>query len=237
MGFLVGEIVRRVSGKTLSQFFDDEVGGPLTAEFHWGTTRDHLVADFLFPDPAGIPDFEAHTTDMLLADLVAGKPPAGLDQDELRLMVHRVYMNPPGSYGFGTVDTPAWRGALIPSTNGHASARGIARVFAALGQGGALDDTRIVDPATIQAATEEVSYGLDWVLGRNTRFGLGFMLTQPERRFGPNPNSFGHLGAGGSMAFADPDAGLAFAYVMNQPGPRWQNPRNRALVDAVYASL
>ena len=67
---------------------------------------------------------------------------------------------------------------------------------------------------------------------------LGFQLTQPERRLGPNPSSFGHFGAGGSVGFADPDAGIAFAYTPNQGlGPRWQNPRNRALIDAVYASL
>ena len=72
---------------------------------------------------------------------------------------------------------------------------------------------------------------------RPSRFGLGFQLTQPERPLGTNPRTFGHFGAGGSLGFADPDARLAFAYTMNQPGPRWQNPRNRALIDAVYASL
>ena len=72
------------------------------------------------------------------------------------------------------------------------------------------------------------------MLGRASRFGLGFQLTQPERPLGPNPRSFGHFGAGGSLGFADPDAGLAFGYVMNRSGPRWQNPRNRALIDAVY---
>ena len=75
------------------------------------------------------------------------------------------------------------------------------------------------------------------MLGRPSRFGLGFQLTQPERPLGPNPRSFGHFGVGGSLGFADPDAGLAFGYAMNRSGPRWQNPRNRALIDAVYASL
>ena len=66
---------------------------------------------------------------------------------------------------------------------------------------------------------------------------MGFQLTQPERPLGPNPRSFGHFGAGGSLGFADPDARLAFGYVLNRSGPRWQNPRNRALIDAVYAAL
>ncbi len=94
-----------------------------------------------------------------------------------------------------------------------------------------------MQPATLDEAIAEASAGADAVLGRESRFGLGFQLTQPERPLGPNPRAFGHFGAGGSLGFADPDAGLAFGYVMNRSGPRWQNPRNRALIDAVYASL
>jgi CubicO group peptidase (beta-lactamase class C family) len=72
---------------------------------------------------------------------------------------------------------------------------------------------------------------------RRLRFGLGFQLTQPERPIGPGQAMFGHFGAGGSLGFADPENTIAFGYVMNQMGPRWQNPRTRALVDAVYESL
>jgi len=75
------------------------------------------------------------------------------------------------------------------------------------------------------------------VLHRPSRFGLGFQLTQPERPIGPGRATFGHFGAGGSLGFADPESGVAFGYVMNQMGSRWQNPRTRALVDAVYESL
>jgi CubicO group peptidase (beta-lactamase class C family) len=95
----------------------------------------------------------------------------------------------------------------------------------------------MLTPATLEQATAEHSAGPDFVLGRPSRFGLGFQLTQPERPLGPNPRSFGHFGVGGSLGFADPDARLAFAYTMNRSGPRWQNPRTRALIDAVYASL
>jgi len=83
----------------------------------------------------------------------------------------------------------------------------------------------------------EHSYGPDRVLERPSRFALGFQLTQPERPLGPNAGAFGHFGAGGSLGFCDPEADLAFGYVMNDMGPRWQNPRNRALIDAVYACL
>lgn len=68
-------------------------------------------------------------------------------------------------------------------------------------------------------------------------FGLGFQLPQPERPLGPNVGAFGHFGAGGSLGFCDPEAGVAFAYVTSDMGPRWQNPRNKALLDAIYESL
>ena len=92
-------------------------------------------------------------------------------------------------------------------------------------------------PVTLRAAIAEHSAGLDLVAQRPTRFGLGFQLTQVERPLGPNPRTFGHFGAGGSLGFCDPDARVAFGYVTNDMGPRWQNPRNRALIEAVYSSL
>ena len=95
----------------------------------------------------------------------------------------------------------------------------------------------LVDPGVLADAVVEQSAGVDRVLDRPSRFGLGFQLTQPERRLGPNPGAFGHFGAGGSLGFVDPDAGVAFGYVMDQLGARWRNPRNEALMDAVYASL
>ena len=98
------------------------------------------------------------------------------------------------------------------------------------------DLARSVPAALNEAVTEQV-YGQDLVLHRPSRFGLGFQLTQPERPIGPGLAAFGHFGAGGSLGFADPESGVAFGYVMNQMGPRWQNPRTRALVDAVYACL
>ena len=75
------------------------------------------------------------------------------------------------------------------------------------------------------------------ILHADVSFGLGFQPTTATRPFGPNPRSFGHFGTGGSLGFADPDAGVAFGYVMNHVIPRWQSTRNRALIDAVYASL
>jgi CubicO group peptidase (beta-lactamase class C family) len=86
-------------------------------------------------------------------------------------------------------------------------------------------------------ATRPQSEGYCPVLGEETVFGLGFKPTSSRRPFGPNPRSFGHFGTGGALGFADPDAGVAFGYVMNHVIPRWQSTRNRALIDAVYQSI
>jgi CubicO group peptidase (beta-lactamase class C family) len=147
------------------------------------------------------------------------------------------YWNPPGVSGGGYVNTPEWRLAEIPSTNGHGTARGVARIYAALANGGEIGGVRILSRETIGRATTEQSNGYDLINQRPSRFGLGFQLTQPERPLGPNSRAFGHFGAGGSLGFCDPETGIAFGYVTSDMGPRWQNPRNRALIDAVYASV
>jgi CubicO group peptidase (beta-lactamase class C family) len=225
-GFLVGELVRRVSGESIGAFFRREVARPLDADFHFGLGPEHdrRTAEYVFA--------ETSVTD----ELNEGQKPVEMDE-ERRFLLSRAYMNPPGLSGLGTVNTRAWRAAEIPSANAHGTARAIARVYSALAAGGAVDGVRLATAETIEQATAEASSGPDFVLGRPSRFGLGFQLTQPERPLGPNARSFGHFGAGGSLGFADPDAGLAFGYAMNRWGPRWQNPRNRALVEAVYESL
>jgi CubicO group peptidase (beta-lactamase class C family) len=220
-GFLTGEIVRRAAGERIGSFFRREVAQALDADFHFGLAAgDHArVADFLF----------AREEEQGAEAPQEAEP---LDESHRRMLA-RIYLNPPGLSGIGTVNTPAWRAAEIPSANGHATARAVARIHAALLGG----PQRLLGPACVAEATAEASAGKDFVLGRASRFGLGFQLTQPERPLGPNPRSFGHFGYGGAVGFADPDVGLAFGYAMNRSGPRWQNPRNSALIDAVYESL
>jgi CubicO group peptidase (beta-lactamase class C family) len=218
-GFLVGELVRRVGGEGIGERFDRAIARPLGADFGFGLppSEDARVAEFLFPNAA--------------AESLAS--PGGAP-----LIVRRAYFNPPGVSGIGTVNTRAWRAAVMPSTNGHATARAVARIYSALACGGALDGVRILRPDTLAEATREVSSGPDRVLARPSRFGLGFQLPQPQRPLGPNPGAFGHFGAGGSLGFADPRERLAFAYTPNQGGgPRWQNPRNRGLIEALYSCL
>lgn len=219
-GFLVGEVVRRVDGRSLGTFLAEEVARPLGAEVHIGVAAadGERIADFLWPGAAGGP---VDTTTL---------------NDEA-LMQFNTYYNPPDLSGAGVVNTPAWRAAEIPSTNGHGTARGVARVYTALAAGGEVDGVRLVRPDTLAELARVHSDGPDAILGRPSRFGLGVQLTQPERPLGPNAGAFGHFGAGGSLGFCDPVARVAFGYVMNAMGPRWQNPRNRGLVDAVYSCL
>ena len=142
------------------------------------------------------------------------------------------YFNPPGFCSAGVVNTARWREAQVPATNGHGSATGVARVYGAL-----LEPGRLLSPALLAEATRPQSTGFCPTLGEEVTFGLGFKPTTTRRPFGPNPRAFGHFGTGGSLGFADPDTGIAFGYVMNHVIPRWQSTRNRALIDAVYASL
>lgn len=218
-GYLVGELVRRASGRTVGQILRDEVAGPLGADVHIGlpSTEHHRAAEFLWPP------------------ILPERPEGPLDDDTL--MKWNTYWNPPGISGSGWVNRPEWREAEIPSTNGHGTARGIARVYSALAAGGSIDGVDILSRDALAAATEEQSFGPDRILERELRFALGFQLPQTERPLGPNAEAFGHFGAGGSLGFCDPVARVAFGYVTNDMGPRWQNPRNKALLAAIYECL
>jgi CubicO group peptidase (beta-lactamase class C family) len=226
-GFLTGEVIRRVTGTTVGAMLRNEIAGPLGADVHIGlpAAEHRRVADFDWPDPE------------------AAIPPQAAALPPNLLMIRNAYANPADLSGVGAVNTPAWRSAEVPSANAHASAAGIARVYAALAGGGAVKGdgeaggVRVIDSGALADAVTEQVNGDDLVLQRPSRFGLGFQLTQPERPLGPGPGGFGHFGAGGSLGFCDPDAGVGFGYVTSQMGPRWQNPRNRALINAVFSCL
>ena len=216
-GILVGELVRRATGKTLGTMVRHEISGPLGADFFIGVLPAELsrIAEFIGMDR--------------VAPSAPDGGPGTMTDD--RLMERQAYFNPPEFSGAGAVNTEQWRRAELPSTNGHASARGIARIFEAL------VGSELVAPAVLAEAVTEQVYGQDLILHRPSRFGIGFQLTQAERQLGPDPGSYGHFGAGGSLGFCDPVAKLAFGYAINTMGPRWQNPRNRALIDACYECL
>lgn len=209
-GHLVGEITRRVSGVEPGTALRT-IAEPLAADVWFGVpvAEQRRCAELLWEQPAMLPD------------------PFALDGDARMAMMS--YFNPPGYCSAGLVNTREWRGAQIPATNGHGTARGVARMYAAL-----LEPDRLLSAELLAEATTSQSEGYCPTLGEDVTFGLGFKPTTPRRPFGPNPRSFGHFGTGGALGFADPDSGIAFGYVMNHVIPRWQSTRNRVLIDAVF---
>ncbi len=214
-GHLIGGIIHRVSG---------ELPG----------TRLQSVAEPLGADIwCGLPEVEqARCAEVIWA---LGEMPPLPDPDTLlgdARMTQLSYFNPPGYSSMGVVNTPQWRATQIPSTNSHATAAGIARIYQGL-----LEPGRLLSEALLSEATSPQSVGYCPILGEEVTFGLGFKPTTERRPFGPNPASFGHFGTGGALGFADPDATVAFGYAMNHVIPRWQSSRNRSLMDALYRCL
>jgi CubicO group peptidase (beta-lactamase class C family) len=217
-GHLIGEVVRRVSGESCGRRLA-ALAGPLQADLFVGVppAERGRCAEVLFESPG---------------------PPAALDEALEAMpegdarMEMLSYFNPPGYSSMGVVNTAAWRSAEVPSTNGHGTARGVARLYAAL-----LEPGRLLSTDLLAEATSAQSSGYCPILHEDVTFGLGFKPTVPRRPFGPNPGSFGHFGTGGAVGFADPAGGVAFGYVMNHVIPRWQSTRNRSLIGALYRSL
>ena len=227
-GFLLGEVVRRITGTTLGVYLREEIAKPAGIDFHIGLgPHDDARCAEMVPSPP------SPETEMLRRQL-------SVDPETLAgpaLMRFNAYRNPSALSGTGVINTRAWRAAEIPSTKGHGNARAEARLYAALAADGELDGVHVLSPDLVARAAEEQVYGNDLMLERPTRFGLGFQLTMPERKLGPGPRAFGHFGAGGSLGFADPDARVAFAYAMNQGRGGWQHRYVRDLIDRVYAVL
>jgi len=219
-GWLVGEVVRRITGKSLGTYFRDEVARPLGADFHIGlpASEDARVAPLIPPPPP--PPEQAD----LFAEIMK----------DLESMLAKTFTNP--LVALDAVNTREWRGAEIPAANGHTNARALARIYGALASGGECDGVRLLSPRAIELGYTEQSDGMDAVLPLHTRIGLGFFLSTPQEKLGPNPRSFGHGGMGGSLGFADPDTKLGFGYVMNEmhAGLWLIDPRAAALIDAVY---
>lgn len=223
-GWLVGELIRRITGKSPGTYLRDELAAPLGLDCHIGLDAKH---------------------DGRVADMIAAPPPppeqlnifAEMLKDPESMMA-KTFNNPPMMLSPGLVNTRKWRACELPAANGHTNARSLARVYGAVSRGGEVDGYQVLKPASIARGYTEQARGPDAVLQLSTRFGLGFMLSQPGASLGPNPRAFGHPGAGGSLGFADPDAKVGFGYVMNKmESGILIDPRASALIDAVYASL
>ncbi len=218
-GFLVGEPIRRAAGAhRFGDLLREWVAQPIDADLWFGVSDDDLRRCSEVDLGDGPVDASA---------LGWGDANGGFD-DEHQRMIHHAYFNPRTLSGMGVIETAGWRQAEVPSTNGHFTAKGVARVYASL-----LDSSGPVDRAVLREATSTQAEGIDLILGKSARYGLGFQLHLDERPIGVTPASFGHFGFGGSIGFADPDADIVVGYLLNRPGDRWQMPRTRRLLAAL----
>ncbi|HEY32209.1 MAG TPA: beta-lactamase family protein [Dehalococcoidia bacterium] len=218
-GYLVGEVIRRITGKTLGTFFREEVAVPLGADFHIGLAAEHdaRVAE-LIPPPRPQP----------------GDPSYINPEDRSELA--RTVANP--TLPAAVTTQRAWRAAEIPAVNGHGNARSVARVAAVMACGGELNGMRLLSMPTIEKIIEEQCYSTDLVLRVPIRWGLGFALNTVEAPIVPNPRAFFWGGAGGSLVVIDLDVRVSFAYAMNKMGfGTMGDKRSIRPARALYASM
>ncbi|MDB5488098.1 MAG: hypothetical protein JWQ58_1813 [Reyranella sp.] len=234
-GWTVGEMVRRASGKSLGTFFREEIAGPLGLDFWIGLPEE------IEPRVAPIVAHVYKATDAVtpfMRDLATNK----------ESVAALFYFNN-GAWRTGGANTRAGHAAEIGAANGITNARGLAGMYAPLANGGGdlVDATTLARMGEVSMATHD-----DATLRIPTRFALGFMKSMDNRKrslaatlWGEDCDSvimsssaFGHVGAGGSLGFADPVAGMSFGYTMNRMGPGLlMNERGQSLVDAAYLSL
>lgn len=210
-GWLVGEVIRRVSGRSVGTYFRDEVGGPLGIDFWIGLPEEHdhrvgRLISFLPPSVSveGGEGGEPDPVRELMAAFLGPDTPLG-----------KALFAPGGALADQDVwNSRAMRAAEVPAANGITDARSIARMYAACI--GEVDGVRILSPRQVTRATAQQTEGPNTVLmGLDIQFGLGFMLHSSLIALG-STSSFGHFGAGGSVGWADPEAELSFGYVMNR---------------------
>jgi len=221
-GWILGEVVRRVTGESLGRVFAEEVARPLGLDC-W----------------IGLPEAEAARVATVYGPPEPSDPEAIARRDRFMgpdTLLGRVLSGPSNLFSYGDMwNRPELRAAEMPSSNGIATARALSRCYAAtLAE---LDGVRLLAPETLAAATECQVDGPDKVLHVPTRFALGFALPPMLGETCPE-GSFGHPGSGGSLGFADSAHELAFGYAMNQMRTGINgDPRSARLVDAVYACL
>ena len=190
-GWLLGEVVRRVTGRTLGTFFAEEIAGPLGADFHIGLDDSEFgrVAEVQTEGAEAIGDH---------SDPIPARQARGEAE-------HSRYVN-----------TDRWRRAEMPASNGHGNARSIVQVLSVLAQGGESRGVRLLGPDTIDRIFEVQAYGSDLVLGYKMKFGIGYGLNSEATPLGANDRTFFWAGWGGSMAVVDVENSLTVCYAMNR---------------------
>ncbi len=219
-GYLPGELARRLTGKTLSALLRERLAEPLDADFFLGlpAAEDSRVAPLIGPNRART------------------QPDASMRPEPRMPALYPVALQNPLIRPFKDASSRAWRRAEIAASNGHASARGIARIYAAAASAGT-PGSPFSSSTITQVTAERVGETPDLVLGRPIRRGAGVILNSGGA-YGPCPASFGHAGAGGSLGFADPERRLGVGYAMNQMQTNLDgDTRGGRLLRAVYECL
>lgn len=223
-GYLVGEVVRRISGRSLGTFFADEVAAKLGIEF-W----------------IGLPEEQEHRVAPLVS-LAQPTDPASRELYERFFgpdtLTGRALSAPSGVFATeGAWNRRDVHAAEVPAANGITNARSLSRLYASL-IGDLPDGTpRVLSADQVDLARTPQTEGNDRVLFFETTFGLGFMTSSPFSPYG-GPGGFGHAGAGGSVGFADPENGVAFGYVMNKMLQNLSgDPRTLGLLHAAYGAI
>jgi len=223
-GFLIDELVRRIAGKTVSEYWRDAFGDPLGLDI-W----------------IGLPETEHVRVATIYAAKAGGTAiPAEFYRDLITpgTLVRKAFTSPRGLHSVSAMNTKENRALQIVSFGGIGSASSLAKFYAMLANGGELEGRRYFANETIAQMTTTLSPGIDRIFQIPTAFSAGFMKNPPKTArqiFGPSSLAFGHPGAGGSHAFADPENGISFAYVMNQMEQALlPNEKSLRLVDALY---
>jgi len=220
LGYLAGEVVRRVSGQPLREFLRENVCEPLGADFTIGVDEADLdrVAD-IYPNPEGFS--------------MAGKAGPGSP-------LARAWTAMPKPFDTAAHNTAKFRTGCFLSAGGIGTARAMARIYAALANGGEIDGVRLLSPeALARATTDQWEDEADGTTGQHIRMTMGFWKNNKGQTiFGPNPEAFGHSGSGGARTLADPERNLALAYVTNlQSEGLGTGVRTEAVVEAAFANL
>ncbi len=226
-GFLLDELVRRLATKTLGDYWRETFAEPLGLDI-W----------------IGLPAKENGRVATIYAAKAGRRPPVPeqfyRDLATPGTLARKVFTSPAGLHAVSGMNTPEARALSLPSLGGIGNASSLAKFYAMLAAGGELEGHRYFREETIGQMTTTLTSGEDRVFQIPTAFSAGFMQDPPqsERRiFGPSARAFGHPGAGGSHAFADPENGIAFAYVMNQMEQSLlPNEKSLRLVDAIYSA-
>jgi CubicO group peptidase (beta-lactamase class C family) len=224
-GFLLDELVRRIAGSTISEYWRTTFANPLDLDI-W----------------IGLPDSEEKRVATIYAAKAGGAArPAEFYRDLAApgTLARKAFTSPRGLHAVSEMNSKESRALPIVSFGAIGSATSLAKFYAMLANGGELDGHRFFNADTIAQMTTTLASGLDRVFQIPTAFSAGFLKDPPDtprRIFGPSPLAFGHPGAGGSHAFADPEHGIAFAYVMNQMEQSLlPNEKSLRLVDAIYS--